>query len=110
MTARAPLRPGERRLVRCAGEGDDGDAYIGRRRSLPRQRQRSECCLSFVRCELAGCDVLALLVSRSCSSSTTTSYVRRRTYAPIALCVNFSVADIYCSPLHETLSDPPAGL
>ena len=76
---------------------------IGRRRSLPRRRRRSQCCSSFVHCEPAGCDVQALPVSRSSGSfrptrparlSSTTSYGPRRTSAPMALCVNFSVADI----------------
>src|SRR5579859_6319976 len=39
---------------------------------------RFECCSSFVRCELAGCDVLALLVSRSCGSFRPTRPVHRR--------------------------------
>src|SRR6516165_435421 len=41
---------------------------IGRRRSRPRRRRRFECCSSFVHCELAGCDVRARLISRSCGS------------------------------------------
>src|SRR5580692_4146706 len=51
---------------------------IGRRRSLPRRRRRLECCSSFVHCELAGCDVQARLVSRSCGSFRPTRPARRR--------------------------------
>src|ERR1039457_6136724 len=51
---------------------------IGRRRSLPRRRRRSECCSSFVHCELAGCDVQARLVSRSCGSFRPTRPAHRR--------------------------------
>src|ERR1700733_291149 len=41
---------------------------IGRRRSLPRRRRKFECRSSFVHFELAGCDVQARLISRSCGS------------------------------------------
>src|SRR3984885_8524917 len=51
---------------------------IGRRRSLPRRRRRSQCCSSFVRSELAGCDVQAGPVSRSCGSFRPTRPARRR--------------------------------
>ena len=51
---------------------------IGRRRSLPRRRRRPECCSSFVHCELAGCDVQARLVSRSCGSFRPTRPAHRR--------------------------------
>ena len=75
----------------------------GRRRSPPRPRRRPGCCSSFGHRGLAGCDARARPVSRSCGSFRPTRPAHRRprhrtghdgTSAPIALCVNFSVADI----------------
>ena len=51
---------------------------VHRKATIPPRRRRFECCSSFVHCELAGCDVQARLVSRSCGSFRPTRPVHRR--------------------------------
>ena len=107
MTSRRWLLANKRECQAGNDEGQQKDRQepfpvIGSWRFRRRRRRRSWFGSSFGRCGLSGCDVPVRLTSRTCRSfratrtlpSSTTSYVPRRTSAPIALCVSFSVAVI----------------